>query len=179
VSVYRARLTGELLEFAIPNSQPLTVNADQTIHQGIEAGLEANLATAWTLRANYLFNDFHFDGDRSYGNNRMAGAPRQLLAAELLYRTGNGLYFGPNLRVASAAYVDHMNTLQAAGYGVFGFKLGQRVSKNLSWFVDARNLGNKVYAATTGVVSAMNAGNQQQFYPGDGRAIYVGIELGY
>lgn len=66
---------------------------------------------------------------------------------------GNGLYLGPNVRIASSAYVDHANTLKAAGYGVYGFKIGQQVNKNLSWFVDARNLADKTYAATTGVIA--------------------------
>ncbi len=79
--------------------------------------------------------------------------PRQVVTAEVLYKLANGMYFGPNIRAASATYVDHANNLQAAGYSVFGFKFGQRVSKNLSWFVDARNLGDKIYAATTGVIA--------------------------
>lgn len=180
VSLYRARVKNELLALNDANGNPLgTVNTDQTIHQGIEAGLEANLGSAWTLRANYLLNDFRFDGDRTYGNNRLAGIPRQFVTGEVLYKTSNGLYFGPNLRIASAAYVDHANTLQAAGYSVFGFKLGQRVSKHLSWFVDARNLGNKIYAATTNVVADAKGADSEQFYPGDGRAVYLGIELKY
>jgi iron complex outermembrane receptor protein len=129
------------------------------------------------LRANYLFNDFRFDKDSVYGNNRLAGVPRQLATGELLYKLRNGIYFGPNVRLASASHVDHANSLQAAGYGVFGFKIGQRVSENLSWFVDARNLGDKTYAATTNVIADANGADGPQFYPGDGRSLYAGIEL--
>ncbi|MEO8837872.1 MAG: TonB-dependent receptor, partial [Herbaspirillum sp.] len=180
LALYRASIKNELLSLNDASGLPLgTVNADRTIHQGIEAGLEANFGSAWTLRANYLLNDFRFNGDRVYGNNQLAGIPRQILNAEVLYKTSNGLYLGPNIRVASAAYVDHANTLQAAGYGVFGFKLGQQVNKHVSWFVDARNLTNKTYAATTNVIADAKGADSAQFFPGDGRSVYLGVELKY
>jgi iron complex outermembrane receptor protein len=180
VSLYRSRVKKELLALNDAFGNPLgTVNADRTIHQGVEAGLQADFGPAWTMRASYQLNDFRFDGDPAFGNNRLAGVPRQFAAAELLCRMENGLYLGPNLRIASSAYVDHANTLRAAGYSVFGFKLGQRVSKNLSWFIDARNLADKIYAATTNVLADARGTDTRAFYPGEGRALYAGIELRY
>jgi iron complex outermembrane receptor protein len=180
VSLYRARVRQELLSLNDPSGNPLgTTNAGRTIHQGIEAGLEAGFGPAWVVRANYLLNDFRFDGDRTYGDNRLAGVPRQYVTGEVLYKMENGLYLGPNVHIASSTYVDHANTLKAAGYGVFGFKLGQRVNKNVSWFVDARNLADKTYAATTGVIADARGTDSRQFYPGDGRSLYAGVELKY
>lgn len=180
VSLYRAKVKKELLSLNDPAGNPLgTTNADKTIHQGIEAGLEADFGPAWIVRANYLFNDFRFDGDHTYGDNRLAGVPRQYATGEVLYKMENGLYFGPNVRIASSTYVDHANTLKAAGYGVYGFKIGQRVNKNVSWFVDARNLTDKTYAATTGVVADARGADGRYFYPGDGRSLYAGVELKY
>ncbi len=180
VSLYRANVRNELLSLNDPSGIPLgTSNAGQTIHQGIEAGWEASIGRAWTIRANYLFNDFRFDGDRTYGDNRLAGVPRQFAHGEILYRLENGLYFGPNVRLASSTFVDHANSLQAAGYGIVGFKIGQRISKNVSWFVDARNLADKIYAATTNVAADLKGLDGRQFYPGDGRSLYAGIEMKY
>jgi iron complex outermembrane receptor protein len=179
VSIYRADVKDELLSLNDPSGNPLgTTNADKAIHQGIEAGLESGVGP-WTIRVNYLLNDFRFDGDRVYGNNRLAGVPRQVATGEMLYRMENGLYLGPNVRLASATYVDHANTLKAAGYGVYGFKLGQRVSKSVSWFVDARNLADKNYVATTNVTADASGLDSRQFFPGDGRSLYAGIELTY
>lgn len=180
-SLYRAQVRKELLALTNGSGVPLgTVNSDQTIHQGVELGLQANFGRAWTARGNYLFNDFRFNGDRVYGNNQLAGVPRQILSAELLYQAVNALYAGPTVRVASASYVDHANTEQAAGYAIFGFKLGQRINKSLSWFADARNLTNKTYAATTNVVADARLDAAKRFYyPGDGRSLYVGLELRY
>lgn len=180
VSIYRAHVRNELLALNDASGNPLgTTNADKTIHQGIEAGVEARPSPAWTVRANYLLNDFRFDGDPVYGNNRLAGVPRQLAIGEVLYNMENGLYLGPNVHLASVTYVDHANTLKAPGYGVFGFKLGQRMNKHVSWFVDARNLTDKIYAATTNVIADAKGMDSRQFFPGDGRSLYAGVELTY
>jgi iron complex outermembrane receptor protein len=188
VSLYRANVRDELLTLAVPGvtGATATVNANKTIHQGIEAGLEANIGARWTARASYLLNDFRFDGDPVYGDNRLAGVPRQVAKAEILFKPGHGVYIGPNVQVASSTWIDHANTLQAGGYSIYGLKFGQEVTPKFSWFVDARNLGNKKYAATTGVIAdqaiAAASGNPRalaQFYPGDGRSVYAGIELKY
>ena len=180
VALYRANVRDELLTLNDPAGNPLgTINADKTVHQGIEAGLEAGFGKAWILRASYLLNDFRFDGDPVYGNRRLAGVPRQSASAELLYTMENGLYFGPNIRAAAATSVDHANTLRAAGYGIAGFKVGQRMNERLSWFIDARNLADKVYAATTNVVADARGRDGRYFYPGDGRSVYAGVEVKY
>lgn len=180
VSLYRARLKDELLALSDANGNPLgTTNADETIHQGIEAGMEVDIGRQWTARASYQLNDFRFDDDRVFRNNRLAGIPRHVAVGELLYRLGNGFYLGPNVRLASSTQIDHANTLEAPGYAVIGFKIGQRVNRNVSWFIDARNLGDKVYAATTGVVADARGLDSRQFYPGDGRSVYAGLEFSY
>ncbi|HTH44217.1 MAG TPA: TonB-dependent receptor, partial [Oxalicibacterium sp.] len=180
VSLYRARVRDELLALNDANGDPLgTTNADRTIHQGIEAGLEANIGSRWTMRANYLLNDFRFDGDAVYGDNKLAGVPRQIAKMEILFKPGHGFYIGPNVQIASSTWIDHANTLQAGGYSVYGLKMGQQVTPKFSWFVDARNLGDKTYAATTGVMADAGGADSRQFYPGDGRSLYAGIELKY
>jgi iron complex outermembrane receptor protein len=179
VSLYRANVKNELLALSDANGISLgTTNANETIHQGIEAGIEANIGRAWTLRASYMLNDFRFEDNAVYGNNRIAGVPRQLGIGEVLYKLNQGLYLGPNVRLASSTYIDHANTLKEGGYGIVGFKIGQQVSKQLSWFIDARNLGNKNYATTTEVTATANL-NGRYFYPGDGRSLYAGIEWKY
>lgn len=187
LSLYHARVKDELLALNNGSDIPLgTINTNRTVHQGIEAGVEANIGTHWIMRGSYLLNDFRFDNDTVYGNNKLAGAPRQIAKAEILFKPGYGFYIGPNVTAASSTWVDHANTLQAAGYSVWGVKIGQQVTPKFSWFVDARNLGNKDYAATTGVISdqavVANPSNPSalaQFFPGDGRSLYAGIELKY
>ncbi|HEY1180999.1 MAG TPA: TonB-dependent receptor, partial [Rhodocyclaceae bacterium] len=183
VSAYYARIKDELMQtqvFAAGNSgasAPQTVNADNTIHAGIEFGLTARLPADLEWRSNLLLNRFRFDGDPSFGNNTLPGVPRALLRAELLHRKA-AFYAGPTIEAASSTTVDMTNSTSAPGYAIFGFKFGQQNAKGMSWFIEGRNLGDRKYAATTAVVRDFNApGTDQAVYlPGDGRSVYAGIQ---
>jgi hypothetical protein len=75
----------------------------------------------------------------------------------VLYRSPDGFYAGPNVEWSPKRYpVDMANSLYADSYAVLGLKVGQVVKQGLSWFVDARNLTDRNYAATQ-VSSPMRA----------------------
>ncbi len=177
VTLYQADLKKELIAYQVSPSVSRTLNADRTVHRGIEAGFSLAFRENWQGRLSYQLNDFRFDGDANYGDNDIPGVPRQVANAELMYRFLEGrVYAGPTLTAASSAWVDHRNTLKAPGYAVYGLKVGQQVNAALSWFLEGRNLGDKAYAATTGVaIDASNPPNQRLFNPGDGRSVYAGL----
>jgi len=179
VALYRAHVRNELLARVDPiTSSPLgTVNADKTVHQGVELGLDVELAKMFYLRQMYLFNDFKFDGDASFGNNQLAGIPRHFYKAELTYRHADGYYAGPNVEWSPQKYyVDHANTVYVNSYALLGFKIGKRSKSGFAWFAEARNLTNRKYAATTGVIDNARGIDQAQFLPGDGRSFFAGLE---
>lgn len=178
ITAYRAKLKNELLEVQVNPGQFATSNADKTVHQGVEAGVSV-LANRWKAQASYLYNDFKFDRDAGFGNNTIAGVPAQVLAAEAAFKLPAGIWFGPTLRAASRSWVDHMNTLAAPGYTVLGLKLNQSLAHGIDWFVEGRNLTDKRYAATTGVVGNANGVDIAQFSPGEGRAVYVGVSKAF
>lgn len=189
LSYYRAHLKNELLVQTPAMALPSTRNADKTLHQGIEAGMRMESASM-RLLASYLYNDFRFQNDPSQGNNRIAGVPDQVFTAETAYRLPGNVWVGPTLRAASRAFVDHANTLAAPGYSVYGLKLNQALAKGVEWFVEARNLADKRYAATTGVIldarippmfmpPTVVGKEQPQFSPGEGRAVYVGVSKAF
>ncbi len=202
---YCALIDDELLSYQILPGQFQTVNADKTIHQGIEAAFEIELASGLfasgsgpaiapdgkgvaakapahtsgdrlVLRQHYLWNDFRFDGDPTFGDNRLPGIPEHYYRAELLYEHPNGLYFGPNVEWVPSGYsVDSAATEFADSYALLGFKIGYRSERGWSAFVEAKNLTDEIYAATTGVVNTYVPGSAI-YLPGDGRGIYAGLE---
>jgi iron complex outermembrane receptor protein len=178
VAWYRARVSGELLSLLSPTGQPLgTVNADKTLHQGLELGAGARLPGRLDLRVSYLFNDFRFVDDPVFGDNRLPGIPRHFLNADLMYRGEEGFYAGPTVTWSPASYpVDMANTLFADPYVLFGLRAGRRAAQGWSWFVEVRNLTDERYAASTGVIATAGGRDSQQFLPGDGRAFYAGFE---
>lgn len=63
-ALYRAELEGELLALSDGNGNPLgTVNADDTLHQGLELGVRWHGSDALDLSARDLYKDFRFAGD--------------------------------------------------------------------------------------------------------------------
>lgn len=176
LAVYRSEIRDELLALNDADGNPLgTVNADRTLHQGIELG------AAWTLgavvvRGQYLLNDFRFDNDATYGDNRLAGVPRQFVKAEALWQHA-GWYAGPTLEWVPSHYaVDHAESLYAEGYAIWGLKGGYRPGEGLGFFVEGRNLSDTTYVATTGVIADARGQDSAQFLPGDGRSLYLGLE---
>ena len=128
------------------------------------------------LRQTYLFNDFHFAGDGEFGDNELPGIPRHYYRAELLYEHPCGFYAGPNVEVMPQAYfVDLSNTQRTGSYALLGFKLGFRRDKGPSFFIEARNLIDQDYVATTGVLKTATPASAV-YFPGDGRAFYAGVE---
>ncbi len=194
LSLYHARLDDELLAIQLPGPVTGTLNADRTIHQGVELGLEADLlGTPWktapgaapaqrlVARLAWTYGDFRFDGPvpgvPDSEDNRIAGLPPHLLRGELLLETAAGWYFGPTFEwVPEKSYVDHANTLAADPYALVGLKAGRRLPRGLSFFVEARNLADKTHAATHGVILNAAGADSPQFLPGDGRALYLGGE---
>jgi len=191
-TVYHARVEDELLAIVLPGPVPGTLNVDRTIHQGVEFGLDADLlGQPWAAptppehrlvaRGAWTYGDFRFDGPvpgvAGSEDNRIAGLPPHLIRGELLLEHRAGWYAGPTVEwVPQRSYVDHANTLWADPYALLGFKLGRRVDRGLSWFIEAKNLLDETHAATTGVILNAGGADQPQFLPGDGRAVYLGAE---
>lgn len=185
---YRANIRDELqcLTTVLTPGSCNVVNADRTIHQGIEAGLGiavfrnifSNVPDADRLWINvaYTYNDFRFDNDAVYGNNQLPGAPRHYLRGEMLYKHANGFYIGPNVEwVPQAYFVDSANTLSTEAYALLGAKAGVDDGK-IAVYLEARNILNKAYIASASIIDRANAASPL-FEPGTGRAVYAGMRM--
>ncbi|HKQ83048.1 MAG TPA: TonB-dependent receptor [Steroidobacteraceae bacterium] len=178
IALYASEVRDELLSLNAPGGQPLgTVNAPRTVHRGIELGLALQLAPEVSWRSSYLWNDFRFDDNATYGDNRLPGIPEHFYRGELSWS------FLPTYAATLTGEwsprryaIDMANSWHADSYALVGVKLARTVSKGLSWFVEGRNLTDRNYAATTGVIADARGQDAAQFLPGDGRAVYAGIE---
>lgn len=190
-SIYHAKLRNELLTLDHDNNPATaaaTINADRTTHAGIEFAAEIDLlGTAWdaapaptrrlVLRTAWTHGDFQFDGDARYGDNTLAGLPPDLVRGELSWETATGWYAGPTFEWSPVkTFIDFRNTYAADAYVVAGLRVGRRTPRGVSWFAEARNLFDKKYAATTGVIENAAGTDQPQFLPGDGRGLFAGVE---
>ena len=185
LAIYRAEIKNELqcLFSAFGNCD--VVNADRTVHQGIEIGFGAALLKSmlvggpapdklW-LNVAYTLSDFRFDGDQQFGDNVLPGAPRHFLRSELLYKHPSGIFFGPNVEwVPQAYFVDSENTTGTAAYAIWGLKLGYDNGGPFSAYIEGRNLSDEAYIASASIIDKAGPASPL-FEPGTGRAVFAGV----
>lgn len=180
VSLYRAELDGELLQYTVGPSIPATTfNAGRTVHQGVEAALDWKPLPRLRLRQTYALSDFRFDGDAQYGDNRLPVVPKHFYRAELRYDDPRGWFVAPSVEwSASDVWVDFQNTARAPSYAVWSLNAGWTLSPSVSLFLDARNLADKAYVSN--VQPAITAAATTGYYwPGDGRAVFGGVTMSF
>lgn len=185
VAAYRARLKGELLNYVIiPNVPALSFNAEDTVHQGIEAGLDWRLIQGSsgrvTLRQTLTWSDFTFDGDATYGDNRLPIIPEIAYRAELKYEHPAGWFVAPSIEwVPRDIYVDYANTLKYPGYSVLSLNAGVDLPGGVSLFADLRNLTGENYVSNANAVSDARTAATAVFTPGEGRSAYLGVRMSF
>lgn len=177
-TLYHARIKDEMLQYSIGANIPAaTFNADDTIHQGIELGLSWKPWERVTFGAVYNLNDFSFDGDTQFRNNKIAGAPPHQIRLTARYE-GENFHIEPNIEwVPGAAWVDFANTLKSDAYVVAGVKAGWEPVENVTLFLDARNLTDERFIPTFSTVTDARVNATNVFYPGEGRALYAGVSV--
>jgi len=183
IALYRAEVRGEFIDQLAPNGRTnVTVNADRTLRQGVEAGLDFFLlrnagpaGLGLVARGVWTLNDFRFDGDPRFADNRLAGVPRNIVAAELRLDGAAGWYVGGNLRwVPQGPLVDYANTTRAPGYDLWELTAGWQLSERLSLFASVENLFDTRHIATVATVADQSRERASAFTPGQGRALFAG-----
>jgi iron complex outermembrane receptor protein len=184
VSIYQANIRDELMCYFSAFGNCNVSNADRTIHRGVEVGFALDLLRGYRfagadgerlwLHVAYTYSDFRFDRDATFGNNRLPGAPPHYMRGELIYKHPVGFSIGPTMEwVPEAYFVDSANTLKSAPYVLFGFKIGYE-TRDFSAYVEARNLANRAYIATTSIIDRATP-DSRLFNPGTGRAVFAGL----
>ena len=127
---------------------------DQTIHQGIELGVYANVLEN-LIQSNdklyintvYNYSNFFFS-EGIYDNNQIAGIPMHYINAAIGYRPVNGLVLEVNTEwLPDDTPTDHQNTVFQKAYQLFGFRVGYHRPK-WSVFVHGNNIFDERYASS-------------------------------
>lgn len=186
VTLFRAWIDGELLQFQVDADVPAnSFNADDTVHQGLEAGLDITLGRDLAapgdrllLASSYTLSDFFFDDDRQFGDNSLPTVPRHVYQGELRYEQAEHFHVALTLAWApKAPFVDFANTLRATDHAILGLDTAITLAGGWSVFVEVQNLTDKRYIATfSNVIDAAAPGaNLRVFTPGDGIGVFSGI----
>ncbi len=173
---YYSWVDNELLSLRDETGSSLgAINADKTTHFGVELGLSAQLTGALGARLAYTYQDFRFVDDPLRGDNRLAGAPRHVISAQLDYDVTEAWSVQGALRWnPEKTPVDNMNTLYADPYAVVDLRTQYRLNENVTLFGEITNVFDKKYASSTLVVDQARP-DQAAFLPGDGRGFFAGV----
>lgn len=186
VAAYHAWLNNEILSQErppIPSGRFDTDNADDTTHSGVEVGAQAAIPLGFwgedriDVRAVYTYNRFRFDGDKTFGDNKLPGIPENFGTLEVLYKHPSGFYIGPNVQYADNYFVDFANTLKADSYTLYGARAGYDSRKGYKVFLEARNLTDRKWISNTGVTPDAGGMDNALFNPGFPLSVFGGIEI--
>lgn len=185
LDVYYARIRNEILSVDDP-TQPgnmLSTNYRRTTHAGVEALVGASFPIGGGGNrieplVSIAYNDFRFDNDPTFGNNRLPVAPRTVLHGEVMFRNGaNGFYAGPTFDVSGPRYADMANTYRVGGYALVGLRAGVQ-RKQWELYVEARNLTDKHYVNVVSALTQADA-DARVLNAGGPRSIFAGFTLHY
>ncbi len=180
VTAYHSRLKNELLSLRDTSGAALaSVNAGRTVHSGLELGLGAAFSDTLDARIAWTWQDFRFDNDPLRGNNRLAGAPENVLTLALDWQATERLALSGTVHwVPGRTPVDNMNTVFNDSYTLVDLGASWSVSENAVIVAEVTNLLDERYASSTLVVDQALP-TQAAFIPGEGRAFYLGAKLAF
>ena len=181
LSMYYSWLNNEILSVSPTPGTSLSTNVNNTIHAGVEGliggqfALDAKGTHSIAPMITVTYNHFNFDGDRVYGNNRLAAAPDYFLKGEVLYRHASGFFVGPTFDAVGKRYADFANTYKVSGYGLLGVRTGWS-NDHYKVFFEGRNLLDKNYVSSNSVVETGTAASQL-LNPGAPVSFFGGVEV--
>ena len=155
-----------------------TTNAGDTRHFGVELGGTLQLSDQLSARLAYTFQDFHFDHDPRYGDNRIAGAPRHVVIAALRYRVTAPWWIEAELQwTPDDVPVDNAGTLYSDAFAIVNVRTNWAVTPTFDVYGEVRNLFDADYIGATLTLGRAANATQAAFLPGDGRAFYAGTKV--
>ncbi|HEU5209422.1 MAG TPA: TonB-dependent receptor [Longimicrobiales bacterium] len=178
-AVYRLIKSDDILSFTHPDGTTETVNAGETLHQGVELAAATtladivDLATSYT-RATHRYEEWLPGNGVDYSGNTMEDAPRTLASASLGVRPPFLAGGGITLEWAhvGAFWMDPANTHRYDGHDLLHVRAQQPLLDRLSVFARVHNVTDERYAETAAYTDARG----QEFAPGMPRTLYFGLE---
>jgi outer membrane receptor protein involved in Fe transport len=154
ISVYKLRGTNEVISVKQDDGSYANQNAGETLHRGIELGLNAKPIKEVSIRVSGAYSKHEFvqyvEKGTAYDGNEMANAPNWLYNAEIWYRPAfvKGFRIGGELQHVGSYFVDPKNTARYEGYNVLNLRAGYQW-KGFEIWVNVLNATNNYYSYIT------------------------------
>ena len=180
-SVYHMTKTDDIVSFQAISTDPRIVqNAGETLHQGIELGLGADMTDQWRIDLAYSYAKHTYENwvnnTANYNGKEMEMAPRTIANTRLSYRPAvlNGGGVTLEWIKLGSYWIDAINTIQYSGHDLLNLRVNYPVSREWGLFGSVINLADKRYADSTSFAT-VSGNNIATYAPGLPRTFYAGM----
>lgn len=176
LSAYTMTLRDDILTLVNPDGTRETVNAGQTLHRGVEAGVGVRLPAgfradlSWS-RALHRYREWSPRPGIDYAGNEMESAPRTILDARLGYALGDGRIAAEWQRIGSY-WMDAENSHRYPGHSLLSLHATVPVARQVELVGRMNNVLDRRYAEAAQYTAARG----EEFAPGMPRSLYLGVQ---
>ena len=177
LAAYRIDKTDDILSYKDPvTSATQSVNAGQTRHQGIEAGLGWPLTKALRFDsalsyAKHSYEEWRVSATTDYSGKEMEAAPRVIANSRLTWQPTPASRVQLEWLSLGRYWMDQANTAKYDGHDLFNLRGNWTLSKQLALYGSVQNLADKRFAESASLTSGSNV-----YAPGLPRTFYIGLE---
>lgn len=189
VSVYYMSKKDDLLTYEDSVGDRFTVNAGETLHKGIEIGLNSALSEDWSLGFSYAlsshtYEDWVVNNSVDYTGNTIPSAPENTANTRINYKPAilNGGRAELEWVHVGEYYMDEANTVDLAnttiydGHDIVNLRMNYFLDKNFELFARIINANDQRYATAAKYSPAGFRPAKSEYAPGMPRTLYAGIE---
>ncbi|HEX8905484.1 MAG TPA: TonB-dependent receptor, partial [Longimicrobiaceae bacterium] len=176
VSAYTMTMRDDILTLVNPDGTRETVNAGETLHRGVEAGIGVRLPAgfradvSWS-RALHRYEQWSPKAGVDYAGREMESAPRTILDARLGYALGDGRLSAEWQRIGSY-WMDADNTHRYPGHSLLNLHATLPVARQVKLVGRMNNVLDRRYAEIAQYTTARG----EELAPGMPRSLYLGVQ---
>ncbi len=177
LSVYELAKHDDILSYRDPATNVTqSVNAGETRHQGLEAGVGIPLGEQFRLDlsgsyAKHSYEEWVVPGTANFSGKEMESAPRVMTNARLSWQPAAGARLQLEWLHLSSYWMDQANTAKYDGHDLLNLRGNWALGKVVSLFGNIQNLTDERYAESASISS-----NTQVYAPGLPRTLTMGVE---
>ncbi len=177
VSLYNLAKEDDILSYRdTATNVTQVVNAGETRHRGIEAGLGLPMGSAFRLDlsasyAKHSYEEWVIPGGVDFSGKEMETAPRLIGNMRLSWMPAPGARVQLEWMRLGGYWMDQANSAKYGGHDLFNLRANWILGKSLGLFGGIQNLTDKRFAESASISSST-----QLFSPGLPRTLTLGLE---
>jgi outer membrane receptor protein involved in Fe transport len=155
-----------------------TLNAGETLHRGIELGINNSLTEKLDVDLSYAYAKHTFEDWQprtgvDLSGNEMKSAPREIANLRFKYTPEilHGGHFELEWERLGKYWMDDENTHEYAGHNIYNLRAEHHLKPSLTLFGRIKNITDERYATA----ASFSQFRGEEFAPGMPRSVFVGI----